>query len=178
MKSLLFLFILLFIQISEKLVKVDVTDQISVKIPEQFGKMTEFDLQQRFHSFRRPVAAFTDPDSQIDFVVNFSYSLWNSYDLDLLKDFYKASLMETYSEIKFLTEDIIEIDNRKFVQFEFESVSESENSVNLRPIAKYTRLLFTLEHGQTILFNFTAPLQLEGKWRDLSADIMDTIVIK
>lgn len=177
MKFLLIL-ILPFIQISEKLVKVDITDQISVKIPEQFGKMTDFDLEQRFHSYRKPVAAYTDPDGEVDFVVNFSYSLWNSYDLELLKDFYKASLMETYSEINFLTEDIVEINKRQYVLFEFESVSRAENSVNLRPISKYTRLLFTLDHGHTILFNFSAPLRLENRWRDLSADIMDTIIVK
>jgi len=173
---LIILFSLL--QTTEKLIKVEVTDKITVKIPEEFVPMTENDIQQRFHSYRKPIGAYTDPSGTIDFVVNFTYSLWNSYDLDLLQSFYKASLMETYSEISFTTEDIIEINKRKFAIFEFESLSREDASVNLRPIRKYTRLLFTLEHGQTILFNFTCPAGMENDWKEKSMDIMETIKIK
>ena len=177
MKLILLILIPLF-QTTEKLVKVEIGDKITVKIPEDFVPMSERDIQQRFHSYRKPIAAYTDPSGNIDFIVNFSYSLWNSYDLDLLKSFYKASLVETYSEINFITEDIVEIDNRQFVVFEFESLSQEEASVNLRPIRKYTRLLFALDHGQTILFNFTCPVGMGNDWQQSSQEIMETIKVK
>jgi hypothetical protein len=177
-KSILFILIPFLFTSSEKFVKVEVAEGISVKIPESYSVMTDPDLQQRSDSYRKPIAIYTDPSGNAEFVVNYSFSLWNTYDLELMKSFYKASLFEIYSEITFLTEEIQTIGKRDYVVFEFISVSKAEGSENLRPIRKYTNLRYTLDQGKTILFNFTCPPNLQKEFEETAKRIMESIRIK
>jgi hypothetical protein len=178
MKLSLFIFLLFTPFPGEKFVKVEVSEGVTVKIPESYAEMSSQDLEQRSQSYRRPVAIYTDPSRTAEFVVNFSFSLWNTQDLELLMRFYKASLYEIYSEITMITEEIQTINKREFVVLEFYSVSKEEKAENLRPIRKYTNLRYTLDQGRTILFNFTCPQNLQKDFEDTANQIMESIRIK
>ena len=177
--KLSFFFFLLFTSLSgEKFVRVEVSEGITVKIPESYAEMSARDLEQRSQSYRKPIAIYTDPSRMAEFVVNFSFSLWNTQDLELLMRFYKAGLYEIYSEITMITEEVQAIGNREFVVLEFYSVSKEEKAENLRPIRKYTHLRYTLDQGRTILFNFTCPQNLQKDFMETSNLIMESIRIK
>lgn len=167
-----------FLPFAEKFVKVEVSEGITVKIPKSYAEMTEEDLRQRSDSYRKPVAIYTDPSRTSEFVVNFSYSLWNTYDLDLMMSFFKSSLFEMYSEVSIIKEEVVEVKGRKFLVLEFYSVSRQEGASNLRPIRKYTSLRYTLDGGRTILFNFTCPQALREEFQETASQIMESIRIK
>ena len=123
MKSVvLSLFFLLPLQ-SEKLVKVQVNDQITLKIPESFSSMTMEDQQQRVQSYRKPLAIYSSMDRYVELGVNIAYSKFRSSDLEILRDFYKASLANLFTEVKFHSEEITEINGRPFVIFSFTSLT-------------------------------------------------------
>ncbi len=179
MRSFLFVFILLFSieGTAQKLVKVKLNENISLRLPKSFTPMTEEDKQQRYESVRLPIALYTDPDRMVDFGVNRSYSRWQEGDLKILQDFYEATILELYDKVKFLDKGVKTINDHDYVIFEFESAVYSENEFQ-RKIAKYSYLMYGLEGGTTYLFNFTCELRLSSQWKSTAHAIMDSVKLK
>lgn len=178
MKLIVFTFIALYVS-GDKWVKKQITEDISLKIPESFYPMTPQDMRQRVLSYRKPLALFTDPSRRVELGVNFAFSKWRPSDLGLLKEFQKSSLLNIFTEVEFIQEDIQEINGIQYIVFEFISTSTVESdSRNLKPIKKYTLLLFTLDKNRTILFNFTSPADEQLLWQDTAKKIMESIKIK
>lgn len=163
----------------EKLVKVKIGENITLKVPESFFAMSEQDMNQRYRSHRLPLALYTDPTRTAEFGVNRSYSKWMQSDMPLLKEFYHSSLMNLYSEVEFIQEDIVKVNNRFYVIFEFIStVKPNDDDSNLRPVSKYTYLAYTLDNNNTYLFNFTCPKGLKDQWQETAHEIMGSIKFK
>ena len=174
--------ILLFLVISfyangQKLVKTKLSDNIVVKIPNNLMPMTEEDKAQRYESARLPIALYTDEDRLLDFGVNRAYSIWQESDLEMMLEFYEASIIELYDKVKFIKKDIEEVNDRKFVVFEFESVVYPENGFQ-RNITKYTYLMYTLKAGTTYVFNFTCEKSVQNQWQGTAKAIMGSVKLK
>jgi len=157
-----------------KLVKTKITQDITVSIPENFSVMTPEDVNQRYKSYRKPIALFTDPR-------NFSFSKWAVGDLEILAKFYKSSLLNLYTEVEFINEGMRSINGKEYVHFEFISTisSTEDNSMVIRnPIRKYTQLLYTVDKGRTIIFNFSCPAEQQLTWQLDASRIMASVNIK
>jgi hypothetical protein len=161
----------------QKLVKQKLGDNITVRIPDSFTPMTDEDKQQRYESTRLPIALYTDPDRLVDFGVNRSFSRWQASDLQMLQDFYEATIMELYDKVKFIDKGIKTVNEHEFVVFEFESVVYPENDFQ-RNIAKYTYLMYGLQGGTTYLFNFTCERSVSGQWKTTAHKIMESVKLK
>jgi len=179
MRYALFFIIFLFAVESsaQKLVKRKLADNISVKIPNDFYPMADEDKAQRYESARLPIALYTDEDRLADFGVNRSYSIWQQGDLDLIQEFYQASIMELYDKVKFITKGIRNVNKHDFVYFEFESAVYPENKFQ-GSIAKYTYLMYCLEDGTTYLFNFTCELNVRTQYQGTAHQIMESVKVK
>jgi len=162
---------------AQKLVKQKLTENISVRVPDNFYPMTNEDKKQRYESARLPIALYTDPERLADFGVNRSYSLWQDGDLKLLQEFYEASILELYDKVEFSGKGIINVNDHDFAYFEFESVVYPENDFQ-RNIAKYTYLMYGLQDGTTYLFNFTCELGAKAKYQPIARKIMASIKLK
>ncbi|WKN32855.1 hypothetical protein PZB74_05790 [Porifericola rhodea] len=162
------------------LVKTKIAENIEVGLPSTFMAMSEDVLNQRYLTARKPIAAYTNDKQVVDFTVNTSNTRWQSSDLPILKDFYKASLMELYDEIEFSREEIEEINGKNYVVFEFSSiVKPDENALRAQsPIRRYTRIQYTVQGGKTLVFNFSCPQALQRAWEETAAEIMQSIIIK
>lgn len=179
MKVQLILFALLisFATNAQKLVKAKLDDNIVVKIPKNLIPMSEQDKAQRYQSARLPIALYTDEDRLLDFGVNRAYSIWQESDLEMMLEFYEASIIELYDKVKFIKKEIAEINGRKFVAFEFESVVYPENDFQ-RNITKYTNLMYTLKGGTTYVFNFTCEKSVQNQWQGTAKEIMSSVKLK
>lgn len=182
MKVLAFILIFQFMILGqeEKFSKVQLNEQISVRLPKSFSPMTMEDQKQRVKSHRKALALYTDESRYVEFGANISYSKFASEDLELLKDFYKVSLMHLFTDIEFHRDEIININGRDFVAFEFTSTVKEKASTygeSLSPINKYTYITYTLAHGNTYLFNFTCPIRLRTKWQSVADQVMRSIQI-
>lgn len=162
---------------AQKLVKRKLADNISVKIPEDFYPMTDEDKAQRYESARLPIALYTDEDRLADFGVNRSYSTWQQGDLNLIQEFYQASIMELYDKVKFINKGVTNVNKHDFVFFEFESVVYPENDFQGN-IAKYTYLMYAIEDGTTYLFNFTCEISARNQYQSTAKNIMGSIKLK
>ena len=179
MRHLLF-FAILFLAVSaqaQKLAKVKLTSNISMRVPSNFTPMTDDDKLQRYESSRLPIALYTDPDRLAELGVNRSYSIWQASDIEMMQEFYEASITELYDKVKFINKEITNVNGHEFVVFEFESAVYPENEFQ-RNIAKYTYLMYALNDGTTYLFNFTCELSTKNQWYNTAHKMMESVKIK
>ncbi|MEN8250327.1 MAG: hypothetical protein ABFS32_15445 [Bacteroidota bacterium] len=162
---------------AQKFVKHKVTENIKLKLPQEFVLMTDEDKEQRYQSARIPIALFTDNDRLAEFGINRSYSVWQEGDMKMLKEFYQASIVELFDKVEFIDQGIKTINKRDYVFFEFESVVYPENKFQ-RNITKYTYVMYTLAGGTTYVFNFTSELSVKEKWQESAHKIMESIKLK
>ena len=155
-----------------------VTDEISMKVPSNFISMTEGERNQRYISYRTPVAMYTNIERTVDLGINITGSTWETGDLKILKDFYKSNILSLYTEVDFIQEEIRNIGQKEYIVFEFQSRVYEENSFKNQVISKYTYIQYTLHQDKILLFHFTAPKQLRSKWQTSVAEMMESIRIK
>ncbi len=164
----------------EKLVKTDVTDNISMSLPEGFMVMTDDDMASKFITHKKPMTAYTTYERDIEFSVNKSNTKWTVEDMHIMQSFYKSSISQLYDEVNFIREGIYEINGRKFVYFEFASkVAGDKNSISKKSaVSKYSYIQYTIIDKKTILFNFSCPFWSKDNWKNTVTEMMQTVKIK
>lgn len=164
----------------DKFVKVEVSEDISVSLPQSFQTMTEDQMQRKFLSARPPLAAYTSPDQIADFGVNVSNTRWQTSDLPILKDFYRSSLLELYDEVSFIEEGIHSVNNAEMVFFEFTSIVKADENaaVPKPPVRQYTYVQYTIHEDQALVFTFSCPTRRKEQWQPTAQKIMASIKMK
>jgi hypothetical protein len=162
-----------------KMKKVKLTDGITAQMPEDFRPMTDDEIAQRYFTYRKPVALFTDGRAVVDFGLNISTTTWKYEDLPILKSFYKASIMQMFTNVNMIKEEIEEINGRKYAAFEFISEVRSEPNaiVKTAPKINYTYLLYTVVGEKVHIINFTCPAANRREWQPIAQAMMKTIKI-
>ena len=181
MKTKLITFILL-VSLSSfqqvKLVKTKVNEAITISLPEEFLPMSLADIEARYETAKLPVAVYTDYSRTADLGINVAYSQWNAEDLDIMRSFYKSTILGLYDEVQFSKKDIEEINGWNYAVFEFvSSVKDDDNTMNQSAVNKYTRIQYTIVKGKTVLFNFTCPASQKEKWAPVSRQILESVKI-
>ena len=179
MKKLVFglLIISLLAFTGEKLMKVKLNDEVTIYVPKSFSPMTKEDMELRYQSYRLPLALYSDPSRLIDFGVNRSYSRWQESDLEMMAEFYKASIAELYDKVTILSEGIKEVNGHRFVFFEFTSIVYPENEYQ-DSVKKYTYIMYSLTNGTTYVFDFSCPRSMQDEWRPTAQQMMEAIKLK
>lgn len=162
-----------------KYVKTKVNEDISLLLPEDFILMSQADLNARYVSSKPPLAVYTDYSRMVDLGINVAYSRWNAEDIEIMKSFYKSTIMGLYDEVQFLNEGIEEINGNNFVIFEFvASVSDEEGTtLERRSISKYIRIQYTIVKSKTVLFNFSCPALQKDIWAPVAQHILESVKI-
>jgi hypothetical protein len=177
--------ILVFLSLSSfesytRLARVKITDELSVLLPKGFNPMDEMDFSQRYPSVRRPVAAYTNYERQVDFSVNISASQWPDANLEMAQKFFKASLFNLFDNVDLIQEGIHEVHGKQFIFFEFESrmrgnqmqLSQQESVLN------YTYIQYLVEPSRTLVFSFNCPRRLRMEWQETAHTMMTSIKMK
>ncbi len=182
MRKLIFLgvFALVSFTTTEKLVKTKVSDDITVLIPRNFRPMDDLDFCQRYPSVRKPIAAYTNQDREVDFSINISATQWPDGDLEIAKKFFKSSLMNMFDRVEMIEEGIHEVHGKKFVFFEFESrVKGDKMKMELsEPVLNYTYIQYLVEPGRTLVFSFNCPRRIREDWQGTAGKMMKGIIVK
>lgn len=181
MKFILLTVVLYFLApINDKMVKTKVGDHVTVELPESFFPMTPQDIAQRYPSVRQPIGAFTNEERLVDFSINVSATRWRSSDVEIAKDFFKASILELYHRVDFKQEKIEVINNMRYIVFEFDSrINGDKYTLDQQgSVRKYSYLMYLLINGKTIVISFTAPIQLKDKWVEIAPKIMSSVKVK
>lgn len=163
-----------------KLVKKKITDEITALIPENWKPMDDLDFTQRYPSVRAPLAAFTNDERTADFSVNISATRWPDGNLEIARDFFKASLANMFDRIQMAGEGIREVNGKSFIYFEFESrINGNQDELeNREPVLRYTYLQYLIQPRRTLVFSFSCPRRDRPTWQQSADTIMKSIRIK
>ncbi len=181
-----FLIVLLFCTVSfesvaqVKLIKQKIGKHVTMKVPKSFIPMSERDMWQRVSSYRKAIALYTDIDRLVELGVNHSFSIWEDGDYATMKKLYKASIMEMFDDVEFMKEDVMTVNKRTFLVFEFvSSIRVDETDLTFRnPVEKYTYIQFSLFDGETYVFSFSVVNRLREKWQPTVHEVMNSVVLK
>jgi hypothetical protein len=163
-----------------KLVKTKVADGITVSIPQGWRPMDAMDFTDRYPSVRAPIAAYTNEERLIDFSINISATRWPDTDLEIAKQFFKASISSMVDRVEMISEGVQEIHGKKYIYFEFESrINGNQAKEGLRdPVLRYSYLQYLLEPGRTLVISFNCPKRDRQEWQPVAHAMMKSIKIK
>jgi len=162
-----------------KLVKVKVSDAITVSIPKGWNAMDALDFTQRYPSVRAPLAGYTNEERTIDFSVNVSATQWPDTDLELAQKFFKAGLLNMFDKVEIIKEGIYEVNKKKFIFFEFDSRVNGRQQEGLQdPVLRYTYIQYLIEPGKALVFSFNCPRRQKEEWQETARLMMKSIKVK
>lgn len=181
--SLLFAFFLIFISqhiVAQGIKVIKPTEYIKIEVPEDYYVLSEDEKLLTFPSIRMPISAVTNLNKSAMLGINKSNNLWSENDLDILKLFYKSNIQALHDEVSFLKEEIKEINGRKFIIFEFTSVTKNDGNVfkESKAIKKYNYIQYAIVKNDIIIFNFYTSLNLMNQLRDEVTNMMGSIILK
>lgn len=163
-----------------KLVKVKVSDDITVSVPKEWRPMDDLDFTERYPSVRAPLAAFTNEDRTVDFSVNISATRWPDRNLEIASKFFKSSLTNMFDRVTIVDEGIREVNGNSFIVFEFESrINGNRNQLgNADPVLKYNYVQYLVQPQRTLVFAFTCSRRDRQAWEETAGAIMNSIKVK
>lgn len=180
-KALLLILLTIILPVDDpKLVKVKISSNITVMLPEDFVPMGDLDFSQRYPSVRKPIGAYTNPDHEVDFSVNISATSWPDTNLEMAQRFFKSGVMNMFDRVEILSEGIHEVNGKKLIYLEVESRIKGDQSTlgNSEPILKYAYLQYWIEGSRTLVFSFNCPARLKSDWQETAEKIMKSVKIK
>lgn len=160
--------------------KVEIADEITMKIPEGFIPMALEEQRLKYVTARTPVAMFTNSYRSVDIGVNFSSTNWQGNDLEILKEFYRSNVYALYDSVNFHTDQIEEINGRNFIVHEFDGYmfGKSDSFKGQRTLSKYILILYTLYDERVLLFSFASNLNEKFQWQTVANEMKNSIKIK
>ena len=163
----------------DKLVRTKIDNGISFGLPSNMHAMTDVEIASKYVSYRDALGFYTDEDRMADFIINHSATPWSPNDIEMLKDVYKSSIYNLYTEVDMIREEIREVHGRKFIIYEFiSSVSEENSMVQKADIVAYNFVGYTIVKNKVYVFTFSCPKRLQPKWQNTAQAMMDSIKIK
>ncbi len=176
-----------------KLRRVNFTSQLSALLPADFQVMPDDAIATKYPAPRKPVAAYTSPSGQVDFVVSQKSSPFKVGDLPMLLKFYKANILNLYgNNVEFAQEQVVNLSGTDFIALEFTSSlgSSSAKSAGPRPpgqrgaLRRYAYLLYTVQAPKTekelpqlLTFSFACPLLLAETWKPVAQQVMASVKV-
>lgn len=180
-KSTIILFLVSVFQLafSQTTKKMEILKAISIEIPSEFNLMTDDEIAQKYPSYRKPLAVYSNPKKTVDIGVNYSINKWNNKNLSILKDMYKSTISSVFTSVDFIQEgNIKKINNRDFIVFEFVSMLSEENSLQKgASIQTYSYIAYTLYEKKIIIINFNAPALEKNNFASVFEKVLNTVTI-
>lgn len=179
-KFFLLIPVLFFSSDQPKLVKVKVSDDITISIPQSWRPMDGLDFSERYPSVRAPLAAYTNEDRNADFSVNISATRWPDADHEIASSFFKASISNMFDRVTVIEEGVREINGNTFVFFEFESrINGSKSQLgNADPVLNYNFVQYLIQPGRTLVFSFHCSRRDRPAWEKTADKMMNSISVK
>ncbi len=161
-----------------KLVKTRIGKAVTMLVPADFMEMSTQDASRLAQSYRKSMAQYTSADRTVTLSVNRSFSRWGEGDIGMVKDFYKASLLQLFDDTDFVRETVETINGRQFAVFEFTSTIKDTGEEVIRrksDVRKYNYIQYTIVDNNNMVFSFSAPANGSGVWQKQVRQIMQSV---
>jgi hypothetical protein len=162
-----------------KLKKTQITKEVSIMLPRDFTPLHDEGIASKYPAANRPVAVYSSPNGQVDFSMTQKRSQFRARDLKMLREVYKANLLERFTKVDFIRDEVANINGRDYILFEFVSVMADERSgSHLAPVQKYSIMLYTVQGNQLMVFSLHMPFMMKNDWQDTAREVMGSLKIK
>ncbi len=176
-KTILLAAILLLSVQDSTLKRQKLTEYLSMDVSTALRNMSQQELSAKFLGAKIPDAALTDESSAVELTITGSPTFWLEKDVKLLKDFYDSSIPALFSEIKFSKKELVTINDRQYVAYEFEGTPQVEDSGRV-PEKRYTYLLYTIFRNGLVTISFSCPPYLKNDWQTTTRQMFESIKLK
>lgn len=165
--------------LAQKLIAKEIRKGLEISIPDKFVMMNDDDLAQKYPSYRKPLAVFTNENKTADIGINYSINKWNNKNLTILKDMYKATISSVFTEVEFIQDGIVKnINGRDFIIFEFISTLVEENGPKKgATVRTYSYIGYSLYEKKVLVFNLNAPAQEKNNWNLVFGSVFESIKV-
>ncbi len=161
-----------------KLKRQKLDEGITILMPETYREMTDDELAGKYFTYRKPAKMFTDDRGQGDIGLNYSATTWNYGDLEILKDFYFATLSDMYSDMQIISEGIRQHGNYQFAYFEFTAdVRDDSKIVERRSKPSYVYVMYTVQGDKVLLINYNCPKKYMRYQQKTARKMMESLKI-
>ncbi|WMJ71736.1 hypothetical protein RCC89_00915 [Cytophagaceae bacterium ABcell3] len=168
--SFCFLFIIVISSVSaQQLGKRKVADGVKVALPKDFTKMTDDDIVVRYYTHKKPLALYTSEDRNIGFGFNIASVSWQFTDLELLRKFYKATVLSMFNKVDLINEGVKTVNGQEYAFLEFTS--------NVDRIKNYFYVQYIIVHDRIFVFHMMCPVQGKQKWAPVAHEVMESIKV-
>lgn len=167
--------------------KFQVSKEIAVMLPSDFSPLPDEGIARKYPASTKPLAVYSSPNGQIDFSVNQKGSQFRPQDLNMLREFYKASLVERFSKVDFIRQEVTSVKGRDYLVFEYvSSLADDRQGGTLAPVQKYSIIQYTIiendpttvRDNQLLVFSFHAPFNMKNDWQQAAREMMGSVNIK
>jgi hypothetical protein len=156
-----------------KLKRVKLREGISAKLPNNFYKMSNEDIVERYRSYKLPIAMFSSQDRLMEFGLSISDNFWGGNDLELLMEFQKSNLAALFDDIEFKDSGIKKVHKYDMAFFEINTASKFSRSFE----KKFTLLHYAVVDNRVLVFNFSCPAERKDELRSVAWQIMESLKI-
>lgn len=189
---------------AQKLKKTKVSDNITIKLPENFLPMSDREYQQEFAGYRKPIAMYRSNVGKATFGINTALTHapagtrqtfvdnkgkmrkhqaeWSLNDLKMMKSLYKSTILRLHDGVRFKQDKIEKIRKRNFVVFEFVGVVKAEKKKLVGKakgtLRQYSYLMYTVKEGKIYIFNFSCPAREVREWKAMVYKMMHSVRVK
>jgi len=162
------------------LTKIKINKKLSIKVPAEMTPMALVDQNQKFAVGRKIIAAFNTSDGDAVMSINSNSFQWTTGNLEILREFYRASQMNLYNEVFYIQDTIKEINGRMFIVFEFEGkILDEENTLRgSTVVSNYNYYQYTIYGEYVLLFSFVAPNRRSIYWQPTVNELMESVILK
>jgi len=170
-----------------KLITQKMVDGITVGMPKDFTQMSDDDIANKYPSTKKPVSMYTNLDRTVDFGLNISKSRWGGLDLTILKDIFHSTIVESYDTVMFLQEDIISINGRPYVRYEYNSLFDNTQGYHYLLISILAKTVGEAEvdteklapenANHLLIFNFYCAKPFQEKYQPIARSMMQSIQV-
>jgi hypothetical protein len=160
-------------------------DGITVSMPKDYTQMSDDDVANKYPSTKKPVSMFTNLDRTVDFGLNISKSRWGGLDLKILKDVFRSTIVQSYDTVIFIQEDIVSINGRPYVRYEYNSLFDNTQGYHYLLISILAKTIGEAEvdteklapdnANHLLIFNFYCAKAFQAANQPIARAMMETI---
>ncbi len=157
--------------------RTDLTKNISMKVPTEFQRLPTTTAKRSIREF---IAEFSHTDGRTEMEVSRSRQRWDQSDPKLLKQFYKASIMQLYDRVSMKREEMVQENGRPVIYFEYVStiINDADMLRGTTQRNDYNFLKYIILNDGVLICRFTTPAAREEFWRPAMIDAMTSLRTK
>lgn len=152
-----------------KLAKRTVSNGVKIKLPKEFTPMVDSDIALRYFTHNKPLAMYTSEDRNIGFGFNVATVNWGFGEIELLRKFYKASVLSMFNKVDIIDEGVKTVKGQEYAYLEFTS--------SVDRIKNYFYVQYIVLNNRIFIFHTMCPAHMSKDYQETARAMMNSMKV-